>query len=206
MTTDELKEKMFKFAYHEALNDATGQSAYRGKKSDIENNAGAEEKVKKYIDSLFNPPNLCFYDTAKKVSDAINDVEFTFGNIQKLINMTAKYLYLGCYSDEKLRECFKNCHCPMDRVMIDKVFKEYKQAFVEKNKGNENLLTIPYGDGKKGKDKSKICWSKIKFADEDSPCSHKIYENYQEMVRAITNDMGIYPLELDYALWESTKG
>lgn len=68
-----------------------------------------------------------FLATAENVINAFagygdDDSSFGFGNAQKLINMTAKYIALGIYMDD-CREGFQYCHCPMDGIMVDKVTK-----------------------------------------------------------------------------------
>ena len=68
-----------------------------------------------------------FLATAENVINAFagygdDDSSFGFGNAQKLINMTAKYIALGIYMDD-CREDFQYCHCPMDGIMVDKVAK-----------------------------------------------------------------------------------
>ena len=68
-----------------------------------------------------------FLATAENVINAFAgygdyDSSFGFGNAQKLINMTAKYIALGIYMDD-CREGFQYCHCPMDGIMVDKVTK-----------------------------------------------------------------------------------
>ena len=59
-----------------------------------------------------------FLATAENVINAFagygdDDSSFGFGNAQKLINMTAKYIALGIYMDD-CREDFQYCHCPME--------------------------------------------------------------------------------------------
>lgn len=68
-----------------------------------------------------------FLATAENVINAFagygdDDSSSGFGNAQKLINMTAKYIALGIYMDD-CREDFQYCHCPMDGIMVDKVTK-----------------------------------------------------------------------------------
>ena len=49
---------------------------------------------------------------------------FTFGNVQKLVNMSAKYLYIACYANPEMRKRFNVCDCPMDSIMIKGVVSE----------------------------------------------------------------------------------
>lgn len=53
-----------------------------------------------------------------------NEEKFTFGNVQKLVNMTAKYMFLSAYENENKRVLFKHCHCPMDGIMIRAIRKK----------------------------------------------------------------------------------
>ena len=55
---------------------------------------------------------------------------FTFGNAQKLVNMTAKYMFLRAYGDNGERSKFEGCDCPMDGVMcrfIEKGYEHYEE-------------------------------------------------------------------------------
>ncbi len=59
----------------------------------------------------------CFCDCARKVRAHMKKgayCEFTFGNVQKLINMVMKHLYTGSYGDPDIRVRFRYCHCPVD--------------------------------------------------------------------------------------------
>ena len=51
---DIVLKKIFDFAYHEALNDATLQGAYLGPKEEIEIIDEVKEIVKQYIDKIIN--------------------------------------------------------------------------------------------------------------------------------------------------------
>ena len=77
-----------------------------------------------------------FLETAINVCKSINNYEgkpdtagnFSFGNAQKLINMTIKHIYLHTYTIDSLgfpsiRERFRYCHCPMDSIMLQDVWK-----------------------------------------------------------------------------------
>ncbi len=211
-------DSIFDFVYKMAVSDATMQKAYISKKSSIENNQEVKKTVRKYIDSLFNDTVLDFYDTANEIrdylgelaeynTDAADDLKnvFCFGNIQKLINMSAKYMYISCYNNSELRECFRDCHCPMDSFMISIVRKEYSD-FCSERRLEESLLDIPYGKGiKPGRDGSRIAWSKKDFNDTGDPRSYIVYERFQEMVKLLAKDCGLIPLEYDYVMWNKYK-
>ena len=119
-----MQDEIFSFVYKMAFQDAVQQKAYEGKKKD-----------------LCETPKM-FKDVALELFKAVNKDNFTFGNAQKVINMTAKYLYIICYADSAFRDRFKYCHCPMDRVMLNIVWKRYKEKYgakVRKEKLNEGI-------------------------------------------------------------------
>ena len=130
---------------------------------------------------------------------------FTFGNIQKLINMTIKYMFRVCYLDKEKRRYFVYCHCPMDRIMIEIVSQEYKSAVVKYSLEDEgNLLIQSPWRTKTGP--SKITWSKIGFPNQESNedfQNHKVYEDFQQMVRALAQKEHISPIEYDYMHWSA---
>ena len=75
---------------------------------------GAKEAIKKYVDYIIKGQDLTqeehekiFKDVALELCKAVNKDSYTFGNAQKVINMTAKYLYIICYADSAFRERFK---------------------------------------------------------------------------------------------------
>ena len=60
---------------------------------------GAKEAIKKYVDYIIKGQDLTqeehekiFKDVALELCKAVNKDNFTFGNAQKVINMTAKYV------------------------------------------------------------------------------------------------------------------
>lgn len=193
-----IEETIFDFAYNAALNDATLRSAYIGEKDNIVDIAEARDVVKSYIDSILDGDEPNFYHAAEELCKVINNTEFRFGNAQKLINMTVKYIYIGAYTNKEYREKFKNCHCPMDSVMIRKVKMDYLNF--NGNNTKDGLLQISVGEGKTSTDWSKVAWSKIDFCGENQR-SIKIYENFQEMVKLISEKRGISPIEYDFYEW-----
>ena len=73
----------------------------------------------KYAQKVLLGKNPCFYDYETRFKTELSKEEIsglTFGNIQKLINMTMKYLYIRYY--DECRENFRCCHAPMDNRMI----------------------------------------------------------------------------------------
>lgn len=194
-----MDDKIFEFAYRCALRDATLMKAYSGDKVKLSENEKARQAVHKYIESIMNEKQHCFYKAADDVLNAFNgDEYFTFGNAQKLINMTAKYLYIMCYGDEAKRKLFSNCHCPMDRIMIAKVVGKYRKLTKEnKDLADEQVELFSVGDNLSGQ-WSSVSWSNIKNEKTSGPDSIEVYKKYQEMVNALAKEEHIMPLEYDY--------
>ncbi len=185
---EKIRNAIFDFVYHEALNDATLQKAYNNSKDDIEKIPNAKIAIRDYIDGILfdDKKQYSFEDTVKKVRKAIADKEFTFGNIQKLINMTVKYFYISCYTNKNLRERFENCHCPMDSIMIKKA---------------RGLLSVE----KRRKDlKSTTSWSKIVCKENDQECP-KEYEVFREAISKGCEEKNIFPIEFDYLEWQESN-
>lgn len=132
-------------------------------------------------------PNV-FLTKAKKKN-------LTFGNIQKLLNMAAKYAYFACFRNPDLRNRFQCCDCPMDRKMITAVRRNYKVLKgISRNKtipGIDDDVCTPAGWGK-------LAWSSIAFSED---ASFKYYERFQKMVRELSEAKGMIPVEYDFWLW-----
>ena len=212
-----IDQKIFDFVYHEALNDATLQGAYYGNKEEIEEIIEAKECIKEYVDKIVRGDKYDFDAVVDKVEVALqksgiitrqgsNDDPksvFSFGNIQKLINMTVKYIYIGCYSNKRLRGRFKDCHCPMDNYMLKIVWKEYDKLEVK----NEDLLLTLNDGSKKSRSISGVCWSQIGFDSTGDKKSKKIYDNFQRMInelcKAKSKELSrkVSPVEYDYFMW-----
>lgn len=70
---------------------------------------------------------------------------FEFGNAQKLINMTAKYIASGMFTSK----CgcggnFQYCHCPMDSIMVDWIGYTYLDDSVRTNPAFLNSTGVMY--------------------------------------------------------------
>lgn len=213
----EIKSKIFDFAYSAALRDATLQKAYAVEKKKI--SSEVKGIVQRYIDDILVGKQVSVRNFAEEIDNKLDKTLekseeelsgcdlteiFTFGNIQKLINMTAKYMFMACYADEKLAEKFKECHCPMDSIMIGIVKKKYDEEILQKGNGNPENMKIPVEGSKKSVDWSKTKWSKIGFNDYDgkiAPYSYSVYMKFQAMVSELANNEGITPLEYDFKYW-----
>lgn len=146
-----------------------------------------------------------FFATAENVINAFagygdDDSSFGFGNAQKLINMTAKYMFISAYQDSGKAKLFDQCHCPMDGIMVDKVTKLAGRLVDEGEEGLRASLEnfaykCPRAHDWAAKDE--VRWSKLTLE------NRKPYEGFQKVVRALAEREGLSPLELDFCVWGS---
>lgn len=185
--------KIFDFIYTMALRDATMRRAYEGERTPLFKNDDAKNATREYINALLRGENPDFYTTAETVENGFRDKghEFTFGNTQKLINMTVKYMYIAAYQKEHyadLREKFKGCHCPMDSIMVKKVIKEIKSQIDE-----EEVCELLKGHERNWRSFLQNAWSKMdKDKDKDQ------YKLFQNLVKYLSDKKGLTPIEYDY--------
>ena len=145
--------KVFDFAYCMAFRDATGRRAFiLNETENVENFKNEKEEVKRelraFVKNAIDELNEKTVETqmwdnyimelCSLEKERVNS-GFTYGNAQKLLNMTAKYMYLSCYFNPKRRFVFRNCHCPMDRKIMDEVIRQRRERGLE---------ILPYVDGK----------------------------------------------------------
>lgn len=196
---EQILQHIFAFAYGAGLNDATAQKAYPGEsKKFLRENHEAKDIVRAYIDGILNGENPDFYAVAERLRDSFNKWEkqngckktlFSFGNAQKLINITVKFMYLAAYSNyAPMRSRFQNCHCPLDRKMGAHVKREIRK--IPKAELPDSILEIMERGSWKGFDGT---WSQI---------SRKVYEDYQAVVRYLAAKENLIPLEYDFRYFD----
>ena len=220
-----ISDKIFDFIYNMALRDATLRKAYQYPGEDgkndkdkrkasldrIRKNKGVRDFIKEeYIDKIINGNDpMDFYILADKILEKFDDENFSFGNAQKLINMTAKYMYIAAYNNDnylKLREKFSVCHCPMDGIMVDKVIKRLREEhkdIVEKLKLNKDRYP-DNNDSKKTLNWTgflKQSWSRMKG---DAENKNEQYRLFQEIVTCLSEDEKLIPIEYDYKYWNAS--
>lgn len=202
-----LTDKVFEFVFGCAMNDAISQQAFKGKKDWVKKVTEAQKPVREYIDELFKDEfknqtdhDDHFLKTINAVCKSINDKKpedasdtFSFGNAQKLINMTAKYFYSNCYFDPGERVKYKFCHCPLDSIMVNEIWKKYR-----KEKGIDLRRTDLGTD---------FCrsWGDEGLKDGRQPELDSYpdrYKRFQSAVKALIKDRDIYPIEFDYLIWK----
>lgn len=201
-----IDNRIFDFVYDMAFNDATLRSAFpRGKisesvyhkrKNDIKNDCKVH--VKEYIDAIFDGGKPCLNNYIDRTKLICINNHFSFGNVQKLFNMTAKYMFISCYNNNEVREKFEKCHCPMDSIMINHIYSTIK----EKNIGDKYL---PYNGAKSVSAWSEIAWSKIKWDVNDGKEGKIVYDRFQAIIEELATINNCLPLEYDYYVWKNSK-
>lgn len=200
-----VRNEIFNFVYDIALRDATMRTAYPWSKDDEKRKEQrskifecdkAKKLTKHYIDSLLSVRNPCFYDTVDEIRNAFKENgadQFSFGNTQKLINMTTKYVYIAAYREsvhKEFHEKFRDCHCPMDGIVVKRVIKDIQEQSDEKQhellkdrlRNWRGFLQNP--------------WSKIDGDIEQ-------YKFFQKLVKYLSDQRGIIPIEYDFIAWNS---
>lgn len=202
--TVNMKELIFRFLYTAALRDATLRRAYDGpNRADLPGNTDAKKIVRAYIDALLRGETPDFYATANELCQAFNQGEegpFHFGNAQKLLNMTAKYVYIAAYQDSlraDLREKFRPCHCPMDTVMVEKVIEEVIEKIKDRT-GEREIRELLKGHERNWRGFLRQSWSQMSV-DADGACAQ--YELFQKLVKHLCKTGDLIPMEYDYKNW-----
>lgn len=190
----DVNDKIFDFAYMMAFRDATMRKAFPKREDEEADDFRVRKNkikdylkptVQNYIDAIMNSDKQERPDpfvVIKSICDLENIEQegFTFGNAQKLVNMTAKYMFLSAYGDPVKRAKFESCHCPMDSVMMNRLQEKH---------GEYNLKWEPF----------KKKWSRLEIKDDESLAE---YNRFQSYIGKIAKQLDIYPLEVDFKLWD----
>lgn len=198
-----MQDYLFDFAYGEALRDAINQQSFKGEKNYLYDCEEGKAVVRTYIDAILKGEHPSFNKAEEEAEANFNEFirskrpesnqEFTFGNTQKLINMTVKYIYISAYVQrcEVFRNLFADCHCPLDRLMAGMVREEFDQADDEAAQVIKEESSDIYK--KINKD---ITWSKV---------DKETYNCYQQMVRLLAERENLIPIEYDFVKWGTSK-
>lgn len=196
-----MQNYLFDYAYGEALRDAINQQSFKGEKNYLYDCEEGKAVVRTYIDVIFKGEHPSFIDAEKKVEEQFNkfiksqrresNQVFSFGNTQKLINMTVKYIFVSAYAQsyEEFRQLFTDCHCPLDRRMAGTVRREFDKV------DDESAQLIKESDPYKKINKD-ITWSKVDV---------ETYNCYQQMVRLLAEKKNRIPIEYDFVKWGTSK-
>lgn len=207
-----VEDKIFNFVFIAAMRDATYQKAYDVKEKKwlwSKETHDVMKKLKDHIDRILSheycPKNHAlndnnresydkdFLELAKSICSDINTLEknhnienvFSFGNAQKLINMTIKYFFMVSYRNIGLRCAFSYCHCPMDEEMLKIVYQNAREKIKNKDFTSEEFY--------KG-------WGAMHLENNQLP---QRYIVFQEAVRELAEQKNMTPIEYDYYNWES---
>ncbi|SFL05342.1 hypothetical protein SAMN05216390_10924 [Lachnospiraceae bacterium KH1T2] len=192
INNEKMKELVFNFVYDMALNDATRRTNASNLKNRIANIDGIKKEILIYTNEVLegNYPKHC--NVIKSVMDIVKDKNiegFTFGNAQKLVNMTMKYLYLSYYNNPEISKYFRCCDAPMDSIMMTFVYECYYII--------------------NGTDSKKKGVSNPKFKREgwSTQETDKEYQEFQIAIKNIIEKkkLGISPIEFDYLFWDKAK-
>jgi len=201
-----INDSIFNFIYIAAVHDATLQKAYVGKKAWIATETEqAKGMLKKHVEDVLSGKyteskkteyDKAFLKLACNISEQINEVgkklgfektnQFTFGNAQKLINITLKYFYILTYQNPAEKAKFSCCHCPMDSILLEEMWDKVESKKNEKMRHKE------------------FCSS---WGNEEATIAGGIpkrYEEFQKCIKEYCNEI-INPIECDYILWEEAK-
>lgn len=197
-------------AIDKAYNDATMQGAYNALKK--ENTEQIDIRV---IKNYFNEQLVILFDKNLNYNDWHSDMcnylveaftgvvlekhqdqnAFTYGNAQKWVNMTMKYLYI-------LSEVFHNYNekCEFDKYYetIQNMYKDFQvpvDSYIIESLWNESKIALPIATKKdfrkeEYKDSRTIPWSK--WDDTD-------YKNFHDTFIKTKEDVA--PLEWEHKAW-----
>ena len=228
---------IFDFAFNNAIRDAVLMMAYTPhpnkvkdfQKTQLLNCSAARTTVKNYIDSILDGKQI--NSVIPVINETVNNFKvflnsnypnyptFTFGNAQKLVNMTAKYFYMITYENKNLRSNFKNADCPMDGIMVNKVTAALKSITSQNTEyeklkeyyRNNYLKSLEQYGLKPAKNPKTFTWYGPSWSKIDSECIEP-YEFFQKAVRFLMNTPSFKcedPLAFDFHLFktqESTYG
>ena len=196
-----------------AMRDATQQKAYYDTerivdKKHLLDNEEAKERVKQYIDQIMDGKHPAFEGAENDVEESFRKylgedyAEFTFGNTQKLINMTVKYMFIACYQNSHLAECFSGCHCPMDSIMIEKVIGMVNKHNCEKDVKEEAEKLMEEENVKMTwRAYLRQPWSRI---GQESKTFNQ-YKLFQWIVSYLAAKESIKPIEFDFKYWPDSE-
>lgn len=216
-------DKILEVAIDKAYNDATMQGAYNAlnKSGEFPNLSSIKKEILNRIENLLSKEyskdysdchkEICSYLTGayKNVKlDKTDDPAFTYGNAQKWINMTMKYLYIlaeifheyayECDFDQhfnRIQELYKDLHVPVDSYIIEAVWNDLKQKegipykidkLTKKTDDNGNRIPGAYSSDKY------ISWSNWGNEKDD-----RQYEKFQDLINKNEED----PLDWEHREW-----
>ena len=134
------------------------------------------QSISNYIfgDDEFDHHGLC--------SSLIKDYGMTYGQAQKIINMTFKYIFCIKNFREK-EEKFKKCHMPLDSIMLEWIVRN--TTGIEKRRVGT--------------------WSSMEYKNDGQPEEKYAYVDYEKVINAYCLENNTYPLKIDFENWNKMK-
>ncbi len=212
----DFNDERVKFCYLLAFKDATLRGAYKRQDERESLKKDVMQSMKKYVKNADPLEDVDAFISAVYDENRKKYTAFSYGNAQKAVNMFLKYLYCATIFNAEAEAAFKNCHCPVDSVIIDKMIEQIvggqKPQLLGAYKALEGqkILTIARykkasaktgakaGDlklnGVKRKYFEGVVWSGM---DKDT------YVAMRSLLLAWAKDDNCTQLELDYKYWDS---
>lgn len=134
------------------------------------------QSISNYIfgDDEFDHHGLC--------SSLIKGYGMTYGQAQKIINMTFKYIFCIKNFREK-EEKFKKCHMPLDSIMLEWIVRNTK-----------------------GIEKKRVgTWSSMEYENDGQPEENYAYVDYEKVINTYCSENDTYPLKIDFENWNKMK-
>ena len=217
----EMRKKMFAFLYGCAMHDAILQKAFDAtEKKWIGEVEAPIQYVQEYVDMVLSNRFISpeehdsyFLRLANRICSAINEegekrnitIAFSFGNAQKLINMTIKFVYGFCYHDGSLRQGFRFCHCPLDSFMLKAVWERAEKHCGGQGKRRDRLGTAAEFHKAWGNEGAEM----NPQSQPELTAFPPRYHQFQTIIREMCQPSDLYSIEYDYMDWkakENTKG
>lgn len=188
---------------------------------------GIKAPLRSYIKSVFNGKPYDFYVVANKIQEAVESfidkagilkptekgeepstdlAVFTFGNTQKLINMTVKYLFMATYDRLQLRGQFEQCHCPMDGIMEMEAERALQNPKAEWKSWLESCTKQLSRGQRKGRRvwKDDVSWSALEWKEGGRGTEAGAPDEYllfQAAIKELAEEKSLNPIEYDFYAW-----
>ena len=198
----DMDDYIFDFVYSMAMTDATKRTDSATFIESLLENTDAKGMVKEHLRNILNNESEDVITVIENVANSLhnNENSFSFGNAQKLVNMTVKYFYIMVYNNRTDRSLFEEAHCPMDRIMKDIVVKKYKDAIENDiEQKNRRIEYYSKADGSETKDWSSVAWSKIDNQNRELYCKFQVMVLYLCRI----DEEEIHPIDYDYKYYKT---
>ncbi len=218
------KDNILSCAVKKAYEDATQRGAYNTQLDNDEQKAASQKAKQKATACLKDGINkilekevpieeqkdfdLWHEELCDKIKEKFDDsLPFTYGNAQKWVNMTLKYLYLiDCICSEVCPDidCFHSLqnisaylHVPVDSYIIEKVWE------MEGNKTGRNDSCLPIKSGKTCKNGSRGKYASDKVEAWSTWDNDKYEKNYIKLQNYLRNNKKIdnNPIDWEGPAW-----